>query len=388
MHWLSPVLRALSLFLSAVIPPRKVIVFCSYPAFTDNAFAVYRYILRKEVFKEYKKVWIVLDPKDAEKSHLPAGVAHDHLIVLPKRSVRAVLYYLTARYVFFTHGLYSGLPIARPNTVINLWHGMPLKRIGLMDKPGERYMDNTQVLIATSEMFQKMMAESFSRPLEQVWIVGQPRNDMMSEATDFFEKAGIDRSGYESIGLWLPTYRASMIGDIRTDGVYRDGQISFLGIEELKELDAFLVRTNRLLIVKIHPMDKLQECNFGVFSNLRIVKPQDFTSQLYPLLGATDYLLTDYSSVWIDYDILGKPIGFVMDDLKEYERSRGLTFSDPAKALPGKILGDMEALKEFIADPGKRKVLTEAQFNKFKDHKASERLLACLIEKSKEGSSR
>ncbi len=38
---------------------------------------------------------------------------------------------------------------------------------------------------------------------------------------------GISVSDYDKIGIWLPTYRQSIIGDIRVDGLYNEGGISF-----------------------------------------------------------------------------------------------------------------------------------------------------------------
>jgi CDP-glycerol glycerophosphotransferase (TagB/SpsB family) len=364
--------------LSSVLTPYKVIVFCSYPVFTDNAFAIYQHIIHNNLFTGYKLVWIVLNSKEIKKDSLPHGKRKTDVIILSKKSPVALFYYLIAKYVFFTHGLYSNLKIARQNTVINLWHGMPLKRIGLMDNQGSSYMGNSQILIATSELFQKLMAQSFGKPVTNVLIIGQPRNDMMSQPTDFYDSFNINKSSYSSIGIWLPTYRATTIGEIRIDGNFDKGKISFLDLEQLLELNAFLEQNKILLIIKLHPMDKLQEYNFNLFTNLKIVKQKDFTSQLYPLLGSTDFLLTDYSSVWVDYDILGKPMGFVIDDIEEYKKSRGFTIDNLDRELPGKIIRNMDALKVFLLNQEKYKVYTGERFNKFKDDNASERLLNWL----------
>ena len=46
---------------------------------------------------------------------------------------------------------------------------------------------------------------------------------------------------------------------------------------------------------------------------------------LYELLGATDLLISDISSVVIDYLLLDRPIIHAFSDLGEYESSRGFT---------------------------------------------------------------
>ncbi len=67
-----------------------------------------------------------------------------------------------------------------------------------------------------------------------------------------------------------------------------------------------------------------------------------------------------------------------MDDLEAYKRSRELTIPGLEEKLPGKMITDMKALKEFIEDPEKYRVRTGSLFNELKDNKASEKLLASL----------
>jgi CDP-glycerol glycerophosphotransferase (TagB/SpsB family) len=197
---------------------------------------------------------------------------------------------------------------------------------------------------------------------------------LLFEETDFFTTRNINVKDYESLGVWLPTYRSSIIGDIRNDGVFNEDGISFLSMEELARLDTFLQDRKALLIIKLHPMDALQEKEFGEFSNITIIKPKDFDGQLYPLLGASDYLLTDYSSVWIDYCILKRPIGFVMNDIEEYRASRGLTIENLDEKLPGTIIDSYEKLKEFITKRPEFNDKHLSLYNSYCDNKSAERL--------------
>ena len=161
----------------------------------------------------------------------------------------------------------------------------------------------------------------------------------------------------------------------RTDGISTNDTISFLNIADLQDLNIFLSEIKILLIVKLHPMDILQTVDFPLFTNIMIMKQNDFSFQLYPLLGATDFLLTDYSSVWIDYDILDRPMGFVMNDIDEYQKSRGLTFDNISEVLPGPILSDLESLKSFLKTPETYKKETQKKFNLYKDDQACYRLM-------------
>lgn len=357
----------LSTLLNLIPRSDKIFLFASFPDFTDNSYAMYRY-LKEKYGNSCKYVWIFTD-KDSLKKY--KGIK-----AYRKYSLQSFYYFARARYVFFTHGLYSFLDLHQGEKIVNLWHGMPLKVIGLMDtKHGGIDPTKADFLIATSPFFQDLMSRSFRNiDKEHVFVTGQPRNDMLFEKSDYFKNNNIDTSKYRSIGVWLPTYRQSITGDIRNDGVYNDNGISFLSMDELAELDTFLKEQKSLLIIKLHPMDALQNISFDNFRNIKIIKPKEFREQLYPLLGSSDYLLTDYSSVWIDYTILKRPIGFVMNDIDEYRDSRGLTIDRLDEKLPGRIIDSYDKLTGFISNLPEFDDTHLTLYNTYCDNRSSERL--------------
>lgn len=345
----------------------RILVFSSFPDYTDNAYALYRY-LNEEHKERYKCIWLYSD-KESLKHHPQVKGYY-------KYSIQAFYCFARAKYVFCTHGIYDFLKMRRRDKIVNLWHGMPLKAIGCMDPTtGGTNPAKAHYLIATSPFFKEIMHKSFENvDIDNVLLTGQPRNDLMFHPTPFFENRGIDRTAYRSIGIWLPTYRRSIIGDIRQDGHFNDSGISFLSMDDLARLNTHLQATSSLLIVKLHPMDALQQVDFSTQKNLIIVKPQEFHEQLYPLLGASDYLLTDYSSVWIDYCILKRPIGYVMNDILEYKDSRGLTIENLDQALPGPIIDTYEKLVDFISNPPEFHSHNQEMFNTHCDNNASKRI--------------
>ena len=350
----------------------RILVFSSFPDYTDNAYALYKY-LSEELKEKYECVWLYSDKESLKR--LP------HVKGYYKYSIQAFYYFARARYVFCTHGIYDFLRMRRRDKIVNLWHGMPLKTIGCMDPlTGGKNPARTHYLIATSPLFKEIMHKSFENvDPDKVLLTGQPRNDLMFQETDFFSNRGIDRSAYTRIGIWLPTYRRSIIGDIRQDGLFNDNGISFLSMDDLAKLDAHLQHTSSLLIVKLHPMDALQQVNFSAFKNLIIIKPQEFHEQLYPLMGACDYLLTDYSSVWVDYSILQRPIGFVMNDITQYKGSRGFTIANLDTKLPGTVIDSYEKLVAFIASPTGFNSQHLSLYNTYCDNNASKRIAQQLM---------
>jgi len=365
--------------LTLYIPTKNVISFNSYPDFTDNAFAVFLYMFNNHVASNYKFVWLITEKKRVEEMREIITSNYSGVRVVSKRSLIGFYYYIISRYVFYTHGCYDSLKtIQHKDKMVNLWHGMPLKKIGFLDNKDDGYMANSNILIATSEVFRNIMSKSFNFPIDKVWLIGQPRNDLFYSQTNFFDQRNIKKEKYESIGIWLPTYRSSIIGDVRNDGCFNDGQISFLSDEDLISLDNFLYDNSMLLLIKLHPMDVLQNYNFLCYKNIVIIKQNDFNSQLYPLIGACNYMLTDYSSAWVDFDICEKPIGFVINDYEEYKNKRGFNFCDKEDLFPGPVLSDLKTLKEFIQNPYCSKTAIKDKFNKYKDANSSKRLLEKL----------
>lgn len=360
-------------FVGNRIPTCNLIVFCSFPDYSDNAWAFFRYLCENKIEKKYKLVWLSVDK--TKLNHLKAKLKEDgyQAEVYYRFTVKGIWSFLRCRYVITTHGLFDFIKLHQhKDKNICLWHGMPLKLLGASHNDGVPCSSNFDYTIATSVTYQKIMAEAFACSVDKVLITGQPRNDLLFEQTDWFEKNNIDKSKYKRVGIWMPTYRKSIIGEIRLDGDYCDRCISFLDEQKLILFDSFLGLINTLILIKIHPMDALQNYDFDDFNNLIFIKPKDLNSQLYPLLGNCDFLLTDYSSVYVDFQILRKPIGFVMNDIESYKGSRGLYFDDLDKSLPGPLISNYEELCNFVETPVVKDC--DIQYNMFFDNKSSERI--------------
>lgn len=366
--------KTLSLIASRFSTCNKV-CFSSVPDFSDNAYAMYRCFVRNGLYTKFKLVWLVYDKNRLQEIREKACAIEDNTTVVYKYSLHGIWVYVRSRYVFETHGLYPFLKMNQhPDKHICLWHGMPLKKLGA--SIGMASSPNCDYTISTSAVFRDKMSQAFAKPEDKVLVTGQPRNDFFFEPSDYFKDIDFDKSRYRKVGAWLPTYRKSVFGELRNDGEYEEGKITFMSVSDLKRLDEELERQNVFLFIKIHLMDALQTYVFPKFKNILIIKPSEFSYQLYPFLGSCDYLLTDYSSVFIDFDITGKPMGFVMDDIDEYRNTRGLYFDDLESVLPGPIIQDYDSLVSFIKDPVRKP--SSIVLNDFNDNHSSERILKII----------
>lgn len=373
MNIIKKIIKNILFLLDKFIKKENIIIFSSYIDFTDNSFAMYKYL--KNNYSNYRFVWLSLNNNIKNKDKIKE--------IYSVNSFKGRYYFFKAKYVFATHGLYNDFPLNKNRKFINLWHGMPLKAIGNLNSNSEKFKTNYDVIISTSEYFRKIMSKVFDKDIKNVIVSGQPRNDLLFEKTNFFNKMKINKEDYKNIFIWMPTFRNSN-GILLQDGKYKENYISVIPFNKIKELNKLLKEKEILLIIKLHPFDILQEHQFEKLSNVIIIKSGDLEEmdeQLYPLLGATDALITDYSSVWIDYEILDKPIFFAMDDYNEYKKTRGLLFEDFTNISPSPIIDSYDKFLEFIITYEKidlnNKEVTD-RYNKYKDNKSCERIAKYL----------
>ena len=350
------IISILIYILDFIIPKRKnQFVFSSFPDVSDNSYGMFQYIYQLYKNDEVKFTWLISDISQVENYR--ARITNEmklsdenfnNIQFVEKNSIQGLLYYIRAKYVFFTHGLYPQIKLPHAHVLINLWHGMPLKRIGYLDNNNKSVPLSTYV-ISTSEFFQNFMSQAFSQNIKSTLISGQPRNDLMFINQNTLMKLGIEKKSYNKVFLWTPTYRKSIIGDLRNDGqVTNELPVIDHNINELNEI---LKEIHSFMIIKLHPMDILTLNKFDNFSNLVFLINSDLDRKecsLYALLGEVDVLLTDFSSIYIDYLLLDRPIGFVMDDFDKYENSRGFVMENPKDYMPGQFITQKKELFKFL----------------------------------------
>lgn len=330
-------------FVNRLIPKsRKKVVFYSNMGFRDNVKAVYDYLISCPGGK-YKIICAVNDWQDFAAREHPKSVK----FVSP---LRGVWHFFTSKYFFYSFGKYPIKP-AENQMVVNLWHGSPLKKIGnYLDREDQNFFT---LLLAASDFFVPIMQKAFNCRKEQVVVCGHPRNDALFRPGDPLAKLGLS-GGWKRLILWLPTFRQSrFLGNSDTAAQGGTG-LPILGTrEEMERINGILTEANTLLVAKIHPAQDLDQIDTRGFSNIRIVtnaQMQAAECDLYALLGRADGLITDYSSVYFDYLLLNRPIGFTVDDLEEYMKNRGFVVDDPYPLMPGRFIHTPEEFALFVGE--------------------------------------
>lgn len=223
--------------------------------------------------------------------------------------------------------------------VIQLWHGIPLKKIGFPEIASAVNMNSEKALYlqrqyagyacvpSTSPW---MTEELFSRVFRAAEFpnLGFARNDILLRPPTHHDMLGVDqelyldlvrhRKGGGKVVVYMPTFRDTG-GNFLEDGVL-----------DPFALEAFCLRHKIIFLTKFHP-----NIDVPAFRKLRAFMVCDSACDIYPLLPLADTLLTDYSSVYFDYMLLDRPLLFFDYDKDKYLTKDREMFFDYESMTPG-----------------------------------------------------
>ena len=99
----------------------------------------------------------------------------------------------------------------------------------------------------------------------------------------------------------------------------------------MKVVNNHLKEKKVIIIIKPHPSQDMSCFNVDDLSNIKVITSPEMAQknvQLYDILGETDGMLSDYSSVYFDYLLTDKPIGLTCDDIVVYRNKTGFSFDN------------------------------------------------------------
>jgi CDP-glycerol glycerophosphotransferase (TagB/SpsB family) len=315
----------------------------SPPDFFDNSKYFFLYLVNNTAEKVY---WISSSKHEIEllkKYNLP---------YIKYGSLKSFFYTLRAKYFFHHYGVGQINSILQANSIqIDFWHGTPLKKIryDVVPKKNKKMnflarfigIDKTEYLSSTSDyLSNNILARAFDLPLNQCINFGYPRTDILklskSASLEFCKKYTNELlpyiefcSRFKKVFLYMPTWR-----DDDPD-YFSKANIDFNRLnEKLKETDS-------VFFLKLHPLTKFSALDR--YSNIFQIKND---VDIYPFLTYTDYLITDYSSIYFDYLLLDREIIFIPYDLDNYTKNRELYFTYD-EITPGKKYSSFD---EFIVN--------------------------------------
>ena len=357
-----------------IIPKKQKIIFTSSPSYTDNSRAVFEKAYERYT-DSFQMAWLLEDDTSVEEKR--------DVVYVNRHSLKGFWHFCTSKYIICTHGLYLNAFVKR-QYVFNLWHGMPIKKIQHIFPKDMKDVANrhfrSEAILATSDYMGKIMKYCFACGDEKIRITGLPRNDYLFMPERF---RGIPKDA--RVIAWLPTYRNSNSWD---EGKSYEYGVPLLDDASICRMNEVCKNSNVYIVLKMHPL-QLSQKKIDSYSNILLLSPEmyDKDKLFYQYLGGADALLTDYSSVYIDYLEIDRPIGFVLDDMNDYATDRGFVFDNITDYMPGSLIYSIEDLIAFIKEIGKgidstkqKRDMIGKLLNVFHDGESTERFLRVLGE--------
>ena len=285
-----------------------------------NSKYLFEYILKNN--PEIKAKFVINDKRKREALTAEHG---NHFV--ETRSLKGMINALKASVWITSVGFPVHLIFSRYNRmIINLWHGVPLKKIALLEEDvsfiKKIYIKlfhsmNYSFVLTTSENLVDIYTRSFHVNRSKIKILGQPRNDLLNNSTErnaVLEKIYHELPDYKYLILYAPTFRD------------KSKTILFPFLDfDIDQINTWLSKNNAIIFIRFHQSEtkdlKLNNSNRILYIN------DDVVEDIMEVLYIFDLLITDYSSLYIDHLILQKPQLFLPYDLNEYIKTRGLNFN-------------------------------------------------------------
>lgn len=336
-----------------------------------------------------KRISFIIDSNESFRGNLDyikkefekRGDFEFHFFYKDKLSFGSFKMLASSKFVFLNDNFF---PLAfmnfNPETiVVQLWHAPgAFKKFGGSSDLESREMlkkcsDNTDYLVVSSKNIVDYYSEAFQISKSKIKPLGLPRADYYFENHDtdefksaFFERYGLD--GDKKIILYAPTFR--------DEEKYND-VFAYLDLERFNEE----LSDEYVLALRLHPKIR----NFyskDITSKGHYIDCSDYPSE-QELLLISDILITDYSSIMIEFAMLDKPVIFFTYDYDSYlTRERGFYF-DFKSTVPGPIVYDSQSLIDAIKnddfDRSRISEFVKTQFDEIDGH-SSMRVVDFLLD--------
>ena len=365
------------------LPAKNIIIFESLPDFSDNTLAVFKEFINRGLNNNYKLVWTTHGAGE-----LPEEMRSLKNVIAVNMDSAAYKYY----YSFFAKGLvvsnYFMQKRRKEQYYIYLAHGAAFK--GIKDKryvvPEDCYGCD---FCAYSEYLGKYDVNNLHTDIYDVSIIetGYARNDILFTENEKCSKL-FDTEKYI---YWLPTFRQKKDDKTSVSKI----SVPFIYDKENAEKINEVARNNNItIVIKPHPAQDMSFIDISDLSNIILID-NDFLIKNginnYELLGNSSALLSDYSSVFYDYLLCDKPIGFCWEDFDEYVKNEGINDELLPLTECGEKLYTVDDLCEFIKNTAEgkdtakdKRVEIKNKVHKFCDSNSSQRIADRIIEKIKD----
>ncbi len=342
--------------------------------FADNPRYLYLYISQHKKKYGIRPIWI------SHKREIVSFLEKNGYEAYYYHSLRGIWYALRGKvYLYDNYSKDINFWQSGGAVKVNLWHGIPLKKIqadNVFDKfrhPGNlwekwkffprRLSDEkpNHFVLTTSEFLRPIFQSAFRT--KHVFTSGYPRNDRLVSKKVKNLLTGTERACIKQIQQFLgrnvdkgntvgrtwdeaPSKKAICKKMVYYMPTFRESEEKFFDVVDLQKFRKFLKENEILFCTKLHPKSKLRKEFDAISGNNILVIDAD--TDPYVFLEVADVLVTDYSSIYFDFLLTGRPIVFFNYDLNEYLRDSREMYFDYEAFTPGQKAVDQEALEKAL----------------------------------------
>lgn len=277
-----------------------------------------------DVLLAHKKYKVYVYKDGSMPVSLETAIELKGMKVLKNNSWLSFYHLFTSGIMFFSHVPRDAHISVRNKrrVIIGLWHGVAFKNIesqmvdvapeklALIKKNSELY----DLMTASSLKDKKYLAQSFMVDENIIEVTGLPRYDLLKSTYPLDALLTAQKQRLEHIKskkmliLYAPTFRERC-----------ESHIEQISGSEWFALNDFMYQSNAVLAVRPHPYDlKYPPKIFGSLSSIVWLGHDEFTESNL-VLQHSDALIVDFSSIWIDYLLLNRPIVGFAKDFKHYQ---------------------------------------------------------------------
>ncbi|MCU1550600.1 MAG: teichoic acid synthase [Glaciihabitans sp.] len=372
-----------------------------YESFSGNGMlcnpeAIFRALLDDPEFAHIKHVWTLRSRREnrsviREFAHHPRVRFVRHGSVAYYRSL-AISGYLVNNATFPPE-----FSKRERQVYLNTWHGTPLKRMGYdIGEPASqvgnviRNFLNADYLLAASPFMVDQMYERAYRLKHlyrgQIIEEGYPRIDRQflsgeaaAAARVRLAAAGIDLRGRKVI-LYAPTWKGTNFNRPEDDAAELIARVAELASQIDTERYVVLLKTHQV----VHKFATHRPELRG------LLVPNEIPTNV--VLGVSDILITDYSSVFFDFLPLERPILFFTPDIDDYAGYRGLyiepeEWPGPVVRSVGELAGELIRLDQLgvSIDTARKHAIMRARFCLHEDGNATARIIDIVFRRNEGG---
>ena len=356
----------ISFILSYIIPKKKklyIFWWWGWNNFSWNTKAMFLYFLKKN---NTKQIFYLTRNKKLFKSNIP------NLVKI--NSIKWYWLFIRAEIIFINNWTWDVSNSSQQLwkfKIINLWHWDPIKQIWINSnlKLQNNFLfrlsfklfnnKNIKFITTSSKISANNLKNAFiTNNIKVTWLA---RNDIFFKWNEYLEfydiKKILNIYNYNKIIIYTPTFRDNK------------KNISPFSNSFLSQLNKYLKINNYIFLIKWHPNTNIILSK--KHSNIKDISKIEFDIQ--ELLKYTDLMITDYSSIYIDFLLTYKPIIFYAYDLEKYlKKNRDMYFNYKDVIIKNNLIKKeyllLEKIKKSInIKPNKEYIKLLNLFHKYKN---------------------